>query len=216
MPPPPHCGPGREEDSLINVLMVRPKPPKTDVGKLMMLTGEVCRFEAKMVTGQPEDECRRLIIAYYPADEEVMVNEIVQRNSGCMGGRFAAKRRMKNPDTGVYFTLADLAVGKYVTINAHPLVITRADEHCLQYLEAHPEIFPYAEPTLVARKLKPLRDEPQLQDPGGVDPDLLKYLAPQANIDLIDHEVITLIRYFAVDEPEGGPKISWEKIVAAM
>lgn len=214
--PPPHCGPGREEDSLINVMMIRPKQPKQDLGKMMRLTGEVCRFEAKMMTGQPEDECRRLVVAYYPMDDEMMVNELQQRNSGFTGGRFSAKRRMKNPDTGEYFTLADLAVGKYVTIKAHPLVIIRADERCLQYLEAHPDQFPYADPTLVARKLAPLREEPQLQDPGGADPDLVKYLAPQAGVDLIDHEIITLIRSFPMDDQDGVPKISWAKVVAAM
>jgi len=214
--PPPHTGPGREEDSIINCQMIQPKQPKVDVGKLMKLTGEVCRFEAKMVTGQPEDEIRRLVIAYYPADEEIMVTELQQRNSGFTGGKFAAKKRLKNPDTGEYFTLADLAVGKYVNIKAHPLVIVRADEKALQYLEAHPDIFPYADPVLVARKLEPLKDEPQLQDPAGVDPDLVKYLAPQAGIDLIDHEIITLIRFFGVDEQDTVPKINWEKVVASM
>jgi hypothetical protein len=214
--PPPHVGPGREEDSIINVEMIRPKQPKVDLGKMMKMTGEICRFEAKMNTGQPEDEIRKLVIMYYLQDEEIMVAEIVQRNSGCLGGRFAAKRRMKNPDTGVYFTLADLAVGKQVTINAHPLVIIRADERCLRYLEANPEIFPYSDTRLVARKLMPLRDEPQLQDPAGADPDLVKYLAPQAGIDLIDHEIITLIRSFGMDEQEGVPKIDWSKVVALM
>jgi len=216
LPPPPHCGPGREEDSLINVLAIRPTAPKKDLGKMMQLTGEILRFEAKMVTGQPEDECRRLVIMYYPADDEVMVSEIQQRNSGFTGGRFAAKLRRKNPDTGEYFKLTDLAVGKYVTIKSHPLVIIRADEHCLQYCEANPDLFPYSDPVLVARKLEPLRDEPQLQEPGGVDPDLVKYLCMQAGIELIDHEIITLIRFFGLDEQVGVPKIAWEKVASVM
>lgn len=215
LPPPPHAGPGREEDSIINVNMIRPKQPKIDLGKMMRMTGEVCRFEAKMVTGQPEDEIRKLVIAYYLADDEIMVSEIQQRNSGFTGGKFAAKRRMKNPDTGVYFTLEDLAVGKYVTIKAHPLFITRADERCLQFLEANPDQFRYSDTNLIVKKLEPLRNEPQLQDPAGIDPDVVKYLAPQAGIDLIDHEIITLIRSFGMDE-EGVPKVSWQKVVAAM
>jgi hypothetical protein len=216
LPPPPHCGPGREEDSVINCKMIQPKQPKQDLEKMMKLTGEILRFEAKMVTGQPEDECRRLIVMYFPADDEVMVTELVQRNSGFTGGRFAAKKRIKNPDTGVYFTLADLAVGKYVNIKSHPMLIIRADERCLQWCESHPEDFPYADPMLVANKLAPLRDEPQLQDPGGTDPDLIKYLAPQVGVELIDHEIITLIRFFGMDETEGVAKISWEKVKACM
>jgi len=216
LPPPPHTGPGREEDSLINCMMIQPKAPKQDLGRMMQLTGEILRFEAKMVTGQPEDEIRRLVISYYPMDDTIMVSELQARNSGFTGGRFSQKIKMKNADTGVYFTLADLAVGKFVTIKAHPMVIVRADEHCLQYCEAHPEQFPYADPVLVARKLEPLRNEPQLQDEGGADPDLIKYLALQAGVDLIDHEVITLIRFFAMEGQETGPKVSWEKVVATM
>jgi len=214
--PPPHIGPGTTEDSLINVQMIRPKPPKQDLERMMKLTGEVLRFECKMVTGQPEDEIRRLIILYYPMDHEVMVVELQARNSGFTGGKFCRKCRMVNPDTGVYFKVTDFAVGRHVTIKSHPLVVIRADEHCLQYLEANPELFPYADPALVARKLAPLRDEPQLQDPAGADPDLVKYLCPQAGIELIDHEIITLIRFFAMDEQVGVPKISWQKVVAAM
>lgn len=136
--------------------------------------------------GEPEDELRRLVIAYYLADDEVAVFEakdlhfgcvlfsctvcvprfqVPVRNSGHMGGRFSEKRRMKNPDTGEYFKIGeawltfrssvssarishaaelfasmfatkDLFVGQTVTIAAQPLQITRADEHCLQYLEA--------------------------------------------------------------------------------
>lgn len=216
LPPPPHTGPGREEDSVINCEMIVPKQPKIDLGKMMRLTGEVLRFEAKMCTGQPEDECRRLIVMYYPADDEVMVAENVIRNSGFTGGRFAAKKRMKNPDTGEYFELTDLAVGKYVNIKSHPMLIIRADEHCLQYCEAHPELFPYADPALIARKLQPLAEEPQLNEAGGADPDLIKFLAPQAGVNLIDHEIITLIRFFGMDEQEGAVKISWEKVKQAM
>jgi hypothetical protein len=216
LPPPPHTGPGTEEDSVINCQMIRPKPPKQNLEKLMTLSGEVLRFECKMVTGQPEDEVRRLIIGYFPADDMVACWELQQRNSGINGGKFCEKRRMKNPDTGVYFTLADLAVGRTVKIKSHPLLVIRADEHTLQYCEAHPEEFPYADPIRVARKLEPLREAPQLQDAAGVDPDLLKYLAPSAGVDLIDHEIITLIRFFGMDDKDSVPKISWEKVVATM
>jgi hypothetical protein len=216
LPPPPHCGPGREEDSLINCQMIQPKPPKKNIAKLMTLSGELLRFECKMVTGCPEDDVRRLVIVFYAADDEIGVFEIQKRNSGINGGKFCEKRRMKNPETGVYFKLADLAVGKTVLIKSHPLLIIRADEHALQYCEAHPDEFPYADPVLVARKLEPLRDNPEFADPSGIDPDIVKYKAPEAGVSLIDHEIITLIRFFGKDGEDAGPKIDWEKVVAAM
>merc|ERR1719326_2706564 len=162
LPPPPHNGVGKEEDSLLNVLMVRPKPPKQDLVRLMTLSGEILRFEAKIVNGQPEDEIRRLVIVYYPADHMVAVWETPVRNSGIMAGKFAEKSKMINPDTGKYFVLTDFAVGKYVTIKAHPLVITRADEHALQWTEQNPDVFPYADPRRCAARLMPAAQLPEL------------------------------------------------------
>jgi len=66
LPPPPHNGVGPEEDSLLNCMMLQPKPPRQDLVRLMTLSGEIMRFEAKMVNGQPEDEIRKLIIGFFP------------------------------------------------------------------------------------------------------------------------------------------------------
>merc|ERR1719161_1784759 len=123
---------------------------------------------------------------------------------------------MVNPATGTYFALADLAVGSYVTIKAHPLLITRADEHALQWTEAHPEIFPYADPMLCASRLEPVLNMPEFSDPAGIDPDALKDLALSAGVDIIDHEIITLLRFFGVEDVETTPRISGEKILAAL
>jgi len=216
LPPPPHCGVGKEEDSLINCQMIRPVQPKRDLQKMMILGGEVLRFEAKLVNGQPEDECRTFIIGYYPADDELAVWELQQRNSGFTGGRFCEKGRYTNPDTLKRFRLADLPVGRTVMIKSHPLLIIRADERCLQYCENNPDQFPWADLGRVAQKLAPLKDVPELQDEAGVDPDILKYLAPNMGIDLIDHEIITLLRSCGTDAGEGTPKISWQNVVACM
>lgn len=210
--PPPHNGIGTEEDSLINCQMIQPKPHKPDVEKLMVLSGENLRFEAKMINGEPEDECRRFIIAFFPDTERTAVYESIIRNSGHMGGKFREKAKVKNPETGKYFELSDFYIGKVVHMCAQPLQIIRADEHCLQYLEKHPDQFPYANPAACARRLQPLMDMPELQDETGVDPDKLKALSQEAGIDLIDHEVVTLLRHFGVDSESGplvcGPKVS--------
>jgi len=216
LPPPPHNGVGREEDSLLNVLMVRPVPPKQDLVRLMTLSGEVMRFEAKIVNGQPEDEIRRLIICYYPAENMVGCFETAVRNSGIMGGRFSEKLRMVNPDTGKYITMEDLAVGKYITIKSHPLLIIRTDEHTLQWTEAHPDVFRYADPMFCAAKLAPIAEMPELNDPAGVDPDTLKEAALQAGVDLIDHEIITLLRFFGIDSQEAVPCINGPKLLACL
>jgi len=214
--PPPHTGVGREEDSLINCQMVQPKPPKVDLERLMVYGGEVLRFECKMVNGEPEDELRTLVIAYYPADDDVAVFEVPVRNSGHMGGKFADKRRIKNPDTGEYFKLTDLFVGQTVTIAAQPLHIVRADEHCLQYLEARPRDFPYADPVACAQRVAPLADEPEMMDQGGIEPEQLKELAASKGIHLIDHEVVTLLRNFGVpgEAEDAPPRILGPEVLA--
>jgi hypothetical protein len=203
--PPPHNGIGQEEDSIGNVNAIRPKQRKVDLVKLMTLSGEVCRFEARMANMEPEDVMRKFIIAYYPADDEVSVFELESRNSGHKAGKFAEKRRMRNPDTGRYFELKDFYIGCTVKVASQPFNIVRADEHCLTYLEARPDEFPYADPRQCALKLAPLADERQMQDEGGVDPDLVADLAAQKGVGLLDHEMVTLLRFFDMGGEE--PKI---------
>merc|ERR1719230_293392 len=106
----------------------------------MTLSGEVLRFECRMVNGMPEDEVRRFVIGFFPE-----------------------KARLKNPDTGNYFQLHEFAVGNVVTIAGQPLHIIRADEHTLVYLEKQPQEFPFADPRACARKLASLGGEREMR-----------------------------------------------------
>jgi hypothetical protein len=200
--PPPHNGIGLPEDSLQSCHLLQPKPFKPDFVRLMTLSGEVLRFEARMINGEPEDESRRFVIATYPADDHVAVFEVQQRNSGHMAGKFAEKKRMFNPDSGTWFTPTDFFVGQTVQVASQPFQIVRADEHCLQFMEARPDTFPVADPVACAKKLAPLVGEPSMQGP--VDPDSLKECAANAGIFLVDHEIITLLRRFTVDPTADG------------
>merc|ERR1719162_192727 len=157
---------------------------------------------------------RKFIIAYYPADDEVGVFELESRNSGHKAGKFAEKRRMRNPDTGRYFELKDFYIGCTVKVASTPFILGRADEHCLKYLEARPGEFPYADPRRCALKLAPLADERQMQDEGGIDPDVVVALAAQRGVDLLDHEMVTLLRFFDVGGEE--PKILGPAVLEAL
>jgi len=216
--PPPHNGIGLPEDSLQNCKMVRPKPPKADLVRLMTFSGEVLRFEAAMVNGELEDSDRKMLISLFPETDPIQVSvfELQSRNSGHMGGKFRERKRLNNPETGRDFELRDFWVGKVITIAAQPLHITRADEHALQFMESHPEEFPMADPHRIAQRVAPLASTPHMRDEAGVDPDLMKELAAEHGVDLVDHEIITLLRRFAVSYDDTVPRISGPKLFQAM
>merc|ERR1719238_604686 len=90
-PPPNAMGIGSEEDSLENCKHLRPKPAKKDLVRMMVMTGEVLRFEARIVDPAPEDEVRRFVISYYPADWNTAVFEVPVRNNGFVAGKFVDK-----------------------------------------------------------------------------------------------------------------------------
>jgi len=204
--PPPHNGIGTEEDSLMNCKMLQPKAAKVDLEKRMVLSGESLRFEAKIVNPEPEDECRRFVISYLPDTEKIGVDEQAVRNSGHMGGKFREKAKIKNLATGKYFVANDLYVGAVVRICGQTFLITKADEHCLQFMEERPEEFPVADvATCVQRLLVPLADHPGCQ--GDVEPEQLKDFAAEVGVEAIDHEIITLLRNFG-KESDGVVVIS--------
>lgn len=214
--PMPHNGVGTEEDSLINCVMIQPKPPRQDLGRLMTLSGECLRFECKLTNGVPEDENRKFVIGFFPADHTVACWESVTRNSGHMGGKFAEKGKKRNPDTGKYFALEDFRVGVTLTLQAHPFKLVRADEHALQYMEARPDECPFADPVHVARRLAPLQQDAAMHSEDGVDPDQLKEMATNRGVELEDHELITLLRAFCVNAAESVPLISGPRILECL
>mmetsp|Transcript_13785 Transcript_13785/g.31270 ORF Transcript_13785/g.31270 Transcript_13785/m.31270 type:complete len:84 (+) Transcript_13785:327-578(+) len=79
-------------------------------------------------------------------------------------------------------------------------------------MENNPQIYPNADAVAVARKVLPLRDHPEMQDPSGIDPDRLKELSDAGGINLVDHEIITLLRRFPVDELVGIPRVAGRKV----
>ena len=59
----------RDEDLGCSFLIRSLKPWRLEVS---LLQG----FECKMINGEPEDELRRLVIAFYPADGEMAAFEV--------------------------------------------------------------------------------------------------------------------------------------------
>lgn len=64
-------GYGTEEDSLGSIYSLQPKPPKIDIKKVFKQDMHILRFEAKVVSTEPDDESRDFIISFYCGDDTI-------------------------------------------------------------------------------------------------------------------------------------------------
>jgi hypothetical protein len=192
-PIPPHVGVGTEEDTLGSCFALWPKPPKQDLMKLMTKSGMVLRFEAEIAEPvYPEDADRKFIIAYTLGDDMIAVYEMKRRNSGFMEGKFAEKSKKKNPETGEWYTIADLWVGSVITVSSMPFRLLRPDEYSLAYMENHPDDFPHCNVSSIKARLADGLEKMGRTCAGAVfTPDELQNLGV-----LTDQEIITLLRKF--------------------
>ena len=70
-PVPAYNGYGSPEDSLGSVYALKPKAPKVDMKKMFKQDMHVLRFEAALVSTEPDDETRRFIISFYCGDDTI-------------------------------------------------------------------------------------------------------------------------------------------------
>jgi EF-hand domain-containing protein 1 len=68
---PSHTGYGTEEDAMGSVVSLQPKPPKYDMKKMFKQDMHVLRFNARLVSTEPDDECRSFIISYYCGNDTI-------------------------------------------------------------------------------------------------------------------------------------------------
>merc|ERR1719453_499901 len=185
---------GTEEDSLGSCLKLVPEQPKTDLVKLMTLSGVILRYEARPMSGQPEDAHRKFVISYYRMDDSVMCCEVKSRNSGQMEGKFRERSRfLLNESTGKNFVLEDFFVGNTVTISSMPMLIMRADEYALKHMEMNPDIWPLSDIRAIRRKLDAFD---WANAPASLGPEAFREaVQQQLGFGLIDQEVVTVLRY---------------------
>lgn len=213
--PPPHNGPGTEEDSLASCIHLQPQIPKQDLVKLTTLDGKILRFEARCGNGQVEDENRKFIIGFYCANDTVACWELRQRNSGFAEGKFAERGRKKHPATGTWFQPTDFFVGAHVAISTMPMIVTRADEYTLKYMEQNSQQFPMCNVQYILYKIGAIKGDPELQKASSLDPDTFREVIEQkTGVYLVDQELITLLRTFG--EPSDEPRIGMEALMAAI
>lgn len=75
-PVPKYNGFGTEEDSIGSVKALVPKAPKKNEQKIFKNDMHILRFEAKLVSTEPDDENRKFIISFYCGDDTIQVYEV--------------------------------------------------------------------------------------------------------------------------------------------
>ncbi|KAH8323609.1 hypothetical protein KR074_010276 [Drosophila pseudoananassae] len=218
---PPYNGWGSHEDSEGNCITVEPKPPQADFKKLFKYDGCILRFGAKLISPIRENDERDFVISYFLADDTLQVYEASRRNSGFLGGEFLKKARVPLPGQNMfgsarpeYFRANDFYIGRTMTLKDHIFHIVSADEFTLLYMEQHPSEFPVADIRRIMEKIRnavrpeykqfvlSCKPDGDLGDYTTVGFDtlrstLLSYLSKES---LLNHEIVTVCRYFSAEQ----------------
>jgi len=136
VPPPPHTGYGTEEDSLGSVFHLVLKAPKKDHVKQRKYDGVVLRFDAHIKDASPIDALRKFLVAWYPENDTLAIFEPPQRNTGIVGGKFMAREKIRNADTGNFFATSDFTVGAEIVARGQRFVLDAADGRTAEFLAA--------------------------------------------------------------------------------
>jgi hypothetical protein len=153
-PIPPETGFGTPEDSMGSVIALQPKAPKFDMKKMFKQDMHVLRFNAKLVSTEPDDESRTFIVSFYCGDDTILVYEVCDKNSGRIGGRFMKRKRQANPVSGKYYTERDFMIGRTVHLAGFKFMLMSCDEYTEKYMEDNGEVFPEASYRSTISKIK--------------------------------------------------------------
>ena len=162
---PAHTGYGTEEDSMGSVVALQAKPPKFDMKKMFKQDMHILRFNARLVSTEPDDESRTFIISYYCGNDTIHVYEVCDKNSGRIGGPFIQRQKQKNPVTGSYYRESDFLIGRTVFLSGFKFMLVSSDEYTAKYMEDNGSVFPEASlDHIFAKILAPAKKFPSLQD----------------------------------------------------
>jgi len=217
MKPPRHFGIGSPEDSLVSWKHLVLKPPKKDLKRMTERAGDVLRFGG-YIESQPE---RRMMLVFWAADDTCGIFAQPGRNTGFASGKFLQRQRVKKPVPGnatltgeaPYYDETDFYVGARLNINGHIIILDQTDERTVNYLEGVPKEFTLEDMNMVMAKFRQMllerfsrltdafRTMDQDHD-GSVTVQELELMCKHMNLNLTQHELLTLMNY--MDEDRNG------------
>ena len=164
-PVPPYNGYGTEADSMGSVISLQKKAPKVNMKKMFKQDMHILRFNAKLVSTEPDDENREFIISFYCGDDTIQVYEVCDKNSGRLGGKFMERKTHKNPVSSTNYEEKDFLIGRTVFLGGFRFQLVSADEYTEKYMEDNPDQFPEQNIQNILNKIKQKSSTyPSLQD----------------------------------------------------
>lgn len=107
-----------------------------------------------------------------------------------MEGKFTEKSKKKNHETGKWYTIDDLYVGKILTVCSVGFRLLRPDEYSLAYMENNPKDFPNCDIDRIRARLTAALGGKSM-DGVVMSPDEIQALGI-----LTDQEIITILRKY--------------------
>jgi hypothetical protein len=114
----------------------------------------ILRFQALLVSTEPDDETRRFIVSFYCGNDTCQIYEVCDKNSGRIGGAFMERKKQTNPVTGKYYTEKDFLLGETVFLAGFKFKLAKADEYTEKYMEDNTAVFPAASVESIVDKIK--------------------------------------------------------------
>jgi len=102
----------------------------------------ILRFNAKLVSTEPDDENREFIISFYCGDDTIQIYEVCDKNSGRIGGKFMEKKNHKNPVSQTNYSEKDFCIGRTIFLGGFRFQLVSCDEYTEKYMEDNPSEFP--------------------------------------------------------------------------
>ena len=112
------------------------------------------RFQALLVSTEPDDETRLFIVSFYCGNDTIQIYEVCDKNSGRIGGAFMERKKQTNPVTGKYYTEKNFLIGETMFLAGFKFKLVKADEYTEKYMEDNASVFPAASVESIVEKIK--------------------------------------------------------------